>query len=215
MGGKRLSYAKELDWKSATTRLSEYKKARTDAQQWVPQRSVKQCGCSVVVLAFHSVALENSSELMVIQNVGFQACTNLTYAQHFQAFLHTYSMNCFKTFTQFCDSDLTVMFFYWLIKKAMILTLILTWCTPSKGLYSADNSPELPLLSFDFFFFSQLGFKDGALSCKVLLGSHILNTYHVSQHDCLTKSVTWPQLCTKEWSWMSAAYQMPAWDVWL
>lgn len=106
--------------------------------------------------------------------------------------------------------------FYWLIKKAMILTLILTWCTPSKGLYSADNSPELPLLSFDFFFFfSQLGFKDGALSCKVLLGSHILNTYHVSQHDCLTKSVTWPQLCTKEWSWMSAAYQMPAWDVWL
>lgn len=105
--------------------------------------------------------------------------------------------------------------FYWLIKKAMILTLILTWCTPGKGLYSADNSPELPLLSFDFFFFSQLGFKDGALSCKVLLGSHILNTYHVSQHDCLTKSVTWPQLCTKEWSWMSAAYQMPAWDVWL
>lgn len=55
---------------------------------------------------------------VVIQNVGFQACTNLTYAQHFQAFLHTYSMNCFKTFTQFYDSDLTVMFFLLINKES-------------------------------------------------------------------------------------------------
>lgn len=151
MGGKRLSYAKELDWKSATTRLSEYKKARTDAQQWVPQRSVKQCGCSVVVLAFHSVALENSSELMVIQNVGFQACTNLCSAFP-SIFAHVFNelLQDFYTILWFWFNCHV---FYWLIKKAMILTLILTWCTPSKGLYSADNSPELPLLSFDFFFF--------------------------------------------------------------
>lgn len=145
---------------------------------------------------------------VVIQNLGFQAGTNFSLCSVFPSiFAHIFNelLQDFYTILWFWFNYHV---FYWLIKKAMILTLILTWRTPSKGLYSADIRPELPLLSFDFFF--QLGFKDGALSCKVLLGSHILNTYHVSQHDCLKKSVTWPELSTKEWS-----YQMPAWDVWL
>lgn len=43
--------------------------------------------------------------------LAFKLVQTLAYVQYFQVFLHTCSMNCFKTFTQFYDSDLTVMFF--------------------------------------------------------------------------------------------------------